>query len=488
MANGCWQEVKSLLYWCMLAACTVGPGTVVTCARAGVEYELDLIWALVFASLLAYTLQESSARLTIVSGVTLGQCLRLRSAGNREGQSSWLCWSIAIAVYAGNMLYECNNWAGGIDAIFAFPGIAESGALAVVRVAGCVIYAVLVLLTFYLERVEALGLALGIVMMAMILLFLIVVCAMGLSWSGILHGLIPKVPPQPAEAAEPSDMILSLVGTTAIGFNLFLGGEMAKTRLLPEVQRGIAFSTLSAFIVSVMIMIIGSGARATYGTSSAFNISQLAAAIHEYLGDGGSFVFALGFVAAAFSSMLTVILGVTLAADSLLFDRNMMEVRTNLAGRLPKRMYWGVAVSMVVIPTLVVGGGLPRGAVILVAQVFNGILLPLFCLCLLICYNDSSPGICAKIRLYICVLVTFLLAWRVLLLKMCLVSGLQLSSQQAFILAACLAVLSMLTVSWRFFCRHDVGDPDCRDKAGIHDETSTSTDRTGSESEPADAA
>ena len=52
----------SLLYWTMLAACTVGPGTVVTCARAGAEYDLHLIWPLVFASVLAYTLLEGTAR------------------------------------------------------------------------------------------------------------------------------------------------------------------------------------------------------------------------------------------------------------------------------------------------------------------------------------------------------------------------------------------------------------------------------------------
>ena len=67
------EEAASLLYWTMLAACTVGPGTVVTCARAGAEFDLQLIWALLFASLLAYTLQEGTARLTIVSGRSLGE-------------------------------------------------------------------------------------------------------------------------------------------------------------------------------------------------------------------------------------------------------------------------------------------------------------------------------------------------------------------------------------------------------------------------------
>ena len=56
MENLC-SELLSLLYWTMLAACTVGPGTVVTCARAGAEFELSLIYVLIFASVLAYTLQ-----------------------------------------------------------------------------------------------------------------------------------------------------------------------------------------------------------------------------------------------------------------------------------------------------------------------------------------------------------------------------------------------------------------------------------------------
>ena len=57
------QEVISLLTWSMLAACTVGPGTVVTCARAGAEHDLELLWALVFATILAYTLQVNMKRL-----------------------------------------------------------------------------------------------------------------------------------------------------------------------------------------------------------------------------------------------------------------------------------------------------------------------------------------------------------------------------------------------------------------------------------------
>ena len=44
------KELASILYWMMLAAFTLGSGSVVTCARAGAEFDLSLIWALVFAT------------------------------------------------------------------------------------------------------------------------------------------------------------------------------------------------------------------------------------------------------------------------------------------------------------------------------------------------------------------------------------------------------------------------------------------------------
>ena len=87
----------------------------VSCARAGAEYGLTLIWALMFGSILAYTLQEGTARLTIVSGNSLGQCLRIKYRhGAKIYGTAVVCWLVAISVFIGNTLYECNNWAGGL--------------------------------------------------------------------------------------------------------------------------------------------------------------------------------------------------------------------------------------------------------------------------------------------------------------------------------------------------------------------------------------
>ena len=88
------REVGALLYWSMLAACTVGPGTVVTCARAGAEYGLHLTWALFVASILAYIMLEASARLTIVSGYHLASACRssIRMVGRCVALLSYAGW------------------------------------------------------------------------------------------------------------------------------------------------------------------------------------------------------------------------------------------------------------------------------------------------------------------------------------------------------------------------------------------------------------
>ena len=128
-------------------------------------------------------------------------------------------------------------------------------------------------------------------------------------------GLIPNLPPKKFEtSAEPTDIILSLVGTTSLGFNLFLGGSMAVGKELEPTQRGIAFSTISALEVSVLILIVGAGTAEE--TTGGFSIQALSNLIESLIGKAGVYIFAIGFIAAALSSMLAVPLGAALTAES----------------------------------------------------------------------------------------------------------------------------------------------------------------------------
>lgn len=67
--------------------------------------------------------QEGSARLTLTSGKSLGECLRIKYRNLHKFYNvSIICWMVSISVFVGNTLYECNNWAGGMSAIYVLPG------------------------------------------------------------------------------------------------------------------------------------------------------------------------------------------------------------------------------------------------------------------------------------------------------------------------------------------------------------------------------
>ena len=95
---------------------------------------------------------------------------------------------------------------------------------------------------------------------------------------------------------------------------------MAKGRSLGSAQRGIAFSTISAFVVSVLILIVGAGYHNSRGDNTYFTVTELGAFIQQFVGKAGVIVYSCGFISAALSSMLTVPLGAALTADSVFSD------------------------------------------------------------------------------------------------------------------------------------------------------------------------
>jgi len=207
---------------------------------------------------------------------------------------------------------------------------------------------------------------------------------------------------------------------------------MAEGRELGSAQRGIAFSTVSAVAVSILILIVGSGFHQDGGSTS-FTISQLSDFIFKFLGTGGVVVFSLGFIAAALSSILTCPLAAALTADSVLtFKKEDTETvegdkeadKKKVKRDMPRLYFLGLMLVMVLISVVVISANADRTLVILIAQVFNGCLLPLFSSCLLLCLNDkqfmgSSPqSWLANIAMTICVTLTFIFTANVLLQKL----------------------------------------------------------------------
>ena len=102
----------SVLFWSILAAAFIGPGTVTTAATAGVRFGPALLWALVFSTAACFVLQEASARLRVVSGRSLGAAIRQQYP---SGVSGALALALVLgAVVLGCAAYEAGNILGGV--------------------------------------------------------------------------------------------------------------------------------------------------------------------------------------------------------------------------------------------------------------------------------------------------------------------------------------------------------------------------------------
>ena len=66
------RGLSSVLFWSIISAAFIGPGTVTAAAKAGASFQLQLIWALAFSIVATMVLQEAAARITLASGKSLG--------------------------------------------------------------------------------------------------------------------------------------------------------------------------------------------------------------------------------------------------------------------------------------------------------------------------------------------------------------------------------------------------------------------------------
>lgn len=89
---------------------------------------------------------------------------------------------------------------------------------------------------------------------------------------------------------------------------------MAEGKTLAQAQRGIGFSTIMTFIVSMLIMIVGDGTK--LNDTGVFTIANLSETVEKLTGRAGLWIFGLGFIAAAVSSMIVSPLGSVMTCES----------------------------------------------------------------------------------------------------------------------------------------------------------------------------
>ena len=108
------QGIQSILFWSIISAAFIGPGTVATASKSGAGFGLSLLWALIFSTIATIFLQEAAARLTIASGKNLGEIIAIKYKGRK---SSKIRWMIFLAVAFGCAAYQAGNMLGALSGL-----------------------------------------------------------------------------------------------------------------------------------------------------------------------------------------------------------------------------------------------------------------------------------------------------------------------------------------------------------------------------------
>jgi manganese transport protein len=364
------KRLSNILFWSVISAAFIGPGTVTTAASAGAGYGFALLWALVFSTVACLVLQEAGARLTVVSGRNLGQALRLQYRGGVSGAVVLVL--VLGAIVLGCAAYEAGNILGGAAGAALGTDLSARAMTLIIGAAAA--------LALWVGRTAVLARLLGLLVAVMGIAFLVTALRLGPQPIGVIQGaFIPTVP------TGAGLLVLGLVGTTVVPYNLFLGSGLARGQELRDVRFGLSIAVILGGLVSMGIVVVGTAVE------GAFSFEALAGVLAERLGDGARHFFAIGLCAAGVSSAITAPLAAAITARSL-FSSEVSE-RTVAEGRSDPwsdrgwkfRSVWAGVLAVGVVFGLAEVKPIPA---IIVAQAFNGVLLPFVAVFLLLCVND----------------------------------------------------------------------------------------------------
>ena len=358
----------------LIAAAFIGPGTVTLCTLAGVNFGFNLLWAMLLSIFATIVLQEMAARLGIITQKGLSEIIK------EEIQNpllkKLLIILILVAIVIGNSLYEAGNIGGGILGLETVFG---TGTISILGIPvnllsiliGCIAFVLLYIGNYkFLEKI-----LIGLVLL-MSISFLITAIITKPNIVEILKGLfIPKAPKNSLLT------IIGLIGTTVVPYNLFLHASLVKERWkspkdISLAKKDTVVSIILGGLVSLAIMITAAGIQ----TKSISNAADLALSLAPLYGSFAKYFLAIGLFSAGITSAITAPLAASYVAKGCL----------GWQGGLKSRNFRLVWMLILFLGVLFSSFGVKPIQIIKVAQIANGLLLPIIAGILLWIMNQEK--------------------------------------------------------------------------------------------------
>ncbi len=347
------------MLWSVIPAAFIGPGTVTTCAKAGAGFGLSLLWALLFSAFATLILQEAAARITVASGKNLGEIIALKYKGRN---ANWLKIMLFGAVAFGCAAYQAGNILGAVSGLMLLTDVPQA---VLVLALGLVAIALL-----WLGSIRIIANVLAGVVFLMGVAFLVVAFQSKIAPAEVLVSAVSPSIPENSEL-----LLIGLVGTTVVPYNLFLASGLSKGQNVSEMRWGIGLAVLIGGIISMAILLTGTQVQGV------FSFQNLAQALTNGLGLWAEALFGIGLFAAGASSSVTAPLAAAITGQAI-FGEN--DEKWSVRSR-QFRLVWGVVLFTGLAFGLSEVKPIPA---IIAAQAINGVLLPVVAIFLLLAVND----------------------------------------------------------------------------------------------------
>ncbi|MGH7776686.1 MAG: NRAMP family divalent metal transporter [Candidatus Dormibacterales bacterium] len=349
-------------------------GGITTYSVVGAQFGYDLMWALLASMIALAITQEVGARLGIASGQGLGGLLRERF-GVR-----WATFAILIMLLAnlGDTVAEFAGIGAALE-LFGVP-VAVSSGLAAVAV-------LLILSRGNFSRIQALFLSMGV---GVSLAYAISAVLAHPDWG---QAAVRLVAPRGALTTAYLLAVMGTVGTTITPWGqAFIQSYVADKRLSRDELTASRADVMSgAFVTNLVAGFIVVACAATlwaHGHTAIGSAGDAARALAPIAGRGAEILFALGLLAASFLGLGTVPLTSAYTATEVFGWESGLEWRWREAPAFYGLLafFVGFAAAFVLIP------GLPLIAVMFLSQVFDGLLLPIILVFVMIMSRDPRAA------------------------------------------------------------------------------------------------
>ncbi|MCG9972116.1 Nramp family divalent metal transporter [Christiangramia crocea] len=357
----------------LVSAAFIGPGTVTVCSLAGVNFGYSLLWALLISVFACIILQEMSARLGLISGKGLSDCIReeIRIPFVR----AFTLILIFSAIVIGNAAYEAGNITGavlGLEAVL--PSVNFEFGNFDLNIWSLVIGLLAFILLFLgsYKKLEKVFIALVLLMS---IAFILTAFLTRPDISSVFEGFIP------GSFDAGLLTIIALVGTTVVPYNLFLHASLVSEKwkgkkYLGTVRKELVFSIILGGLVSMAIVICAAASNITQIEDA----GDLAAGLEPLFGNSATIFLAIGLLAAGITSSITAPLAAAYVVQGCLGWKGGMQ-----SGKF--KMVW---IIILILGVLFSSLGIKPVEIIQFAQIANGLVLPIIAIFLFWIVNQKS--------------------------------------------------------------------------------------------------